>query len=199
MSGYCGVDHRSQLGDTTRVRFRFEDLELDTAAFELRRAGEAVRVEPQVFGVLACLVARHERLVSKDELLDEVWGTRFVSDATVASRVKAARRAIGDDGVGQRLIRTVTGRGYRFVAPVHVIGDGLVGTRSLAASPVDLVGRARELSALGEHLEAARCRAGAAADEGDEAECGDGQRAPLHIVLGSESRRRRDGDDVERA
>jgi predicted ATPase len=54
------------------------------------------------------------------------------------------------------MIRTVTGRGYRFVAPVHVVGDGLVGTRSLTASPVDLVGRARELSALGEHLEAAR-------------------------------------------
>jgi DNA-binding winged helix-turn-helix (wHTH) protein len=85
------------------MRFRFEDFELDTDAFELSRAGGAVRLEPQVFGVLACLLARHERLVSRDELLDEVWGTRFVSDATVASRVKAARRAIGDDGVGQRL------------------------------------------------------------------------------------------------
>jgi len=137
------------------MRFRFEDFELDTAAFELRRAGEAVRVEPQVFGVLACLVARHEQLVSKDELLDEVWGTRFVSDATVASRIKAARRAIGDDGVAQRLIRTVTGRGYRFVAPVEATGERRAATRPASAAPVDLVGRAQELSALEEYLDAA--------------------------------------------
>jgi DNA-binding winged helix-turn-helix (wHTH) protein len=137
------------------VRFRFEEFELDTDAFELRRAGESMRVEPQVFGVLACLIARHERLVSRDELLDEVWGTRFVSDATVASRVKAARRAIGDDGSAQRLIRTVTGRGYRFVGRVEVVEHRRTTPESLARPPVDLVGRQEQLSALEEHLRAA--------------------------------------------
>jgi DNA-binding winged helix-turn-helix (wHTH) protein/predicted ATPase len=137
------------------VRFRFEEFELDTDAFELRRAGESVRLEPQVFGVLACLVGRHERLVSRDELLDEVWGTRFVSDATVASRVKAARRAIGDDGTAQRLIRTVTGRGYRFVGGVETVDHGPPARESLAPCPVELVGREGQLSVLGEQRRAA--------------------------------------------
>jgi DNA-binding winged helix-turn-helix (wHTH) protein/tetratricopeptide (TPR) repeat protein len=136
------------------MRFRFEDFELDTEAFELRRTGESVRVEPQVFAVLAYLVARRDRLVSRDELLDEVWGTRFVSDATVASRVKAARRAIGDDGVAQRLIRTVTGRGYRFVAPVEMTDGARIAPQQSAPSEPDLVGRADELASLAQHLQA---------------------------------------------
>jgi pimeloyl-ACP methyl ester carboxylesterase/DNA-binding winged helix-turn-helix (wHTH) protein len=98
--------------------YRFEDCELDSARFELRRSGEAVHVERQVFDVLAYLLAHRERVVTKSELLDAVWGDRFVSDSALTSRLKAARRAIGDDGRVQRLISTVHGVGYRFVAPV---------------------------------------------------------------------------------
>jgi pimeloyl-ACP methyl ester carboxylesterase/DNA-binding winged helix-turn-helix (wHTH) protein len=94
----------------------FEDCELDTDRYELRRAGAAVAVEPQVFDVLAHLVANRDRVVDKHELLDAVWHTRFVTESTLTSRIKAARRAIGDDGRTQRLIRTVHGRGYRYVA-----------------------------------------------------------------------------------
>ncbi|WP_099247370.1 alpha/beta fold hydrolase [Mycobacterium sp. shizuoka-1] len=77
-----------------------------------------IRVEPQVFDVMVQLVANHERVVTKDELFDSVWGGRFVGEAALTSRIKAARRALGDDGESQRYIRTVRGRGYRFVGPV---------------------------------------------------------------------------------
>src|SRR3712207_3755414 len=95
-----------------------EDLELDTAVFELRRDGRPVPVEPQVFDVLAYLVAHRDRVVAKEELMDAVWGGRFVSESAVTSRVKQVRRALGDDGHEQRLVRTHHGRGYRFVGPV---------------------------------------------------------------------------------
>jgi pimeloyl-ACP methyl ester carboxylesterase/DNA-binding winged helix-turn-helix (wHTH) protein len=98
--------------------YRFGDCELDLERFELRRAGEAVHVEPQVFEVLAYLVSHRERVVPKTELLDAVWGNRFVSDSALTSRLKAARRAVGDDGRRQSVIATVHGRGYRFVAPL---------------------------------------------------------------------------------
>ncbi|HEX4982210.1 MAG TPA: alpha/beta fold hydrolase [Ilumatobacteraceae bacterium] len=98
------------------MRFTFENCELDPGRYEVRRDGEAVAVEPQVFDVLVHLVRHRDRVVSKEELLDEVWGDRFVSESALTSRIKAARRAIGDDGTAQRMIRTVHGRGYRFVA-----------------------------------------------------------------------------------
>lgn len=98
--------------------FVFADCELDPDRFELRRDGAVQSVEPQVFDVLALLLEERHRVVTKDELLDTVWGDRFVSESTLTSRVKAARRAIGDDGTKQRLIRTVRGRGYQFVGEV---------------------------------------------------------------------------------
>src|SRR5919206_374086 len=97
----------------------FEDLELDLAQVELRRGGARVPVEPQVFEVLAYLVQHRDRVVPKEELMDNVWGGRFVSESAVTSRIKQARQAIGDDGQAQRLIRTVHGRGYRFVGPAR--------------------------------------------------------------------------------
>lgn len=96
----------------------FDDCELDLDRRELRREGVLVSVEPQVFDVLAYLMAHRERVVTKHELLDEVWGTRFVSESALTSRIKSARRAVGDTGRDQRIVRTVHGRGYRFVAEV---------------------------------------------------------------------------------
>jgi len=111
------------------VIFVFEDCELDLDRFELRRAGKVRPVEPQVFDLLAVLIRERRRVVPKEELLDTVWGSRFVSESALTSRVKAARQAIGDDGRGQRLIRTVHGRGYQFVAPVEeaVQSDAVAG------------------------------------------------------------------------
>lgn len=98
--------------------WRFDDFTLDTARFELRRRDEAIRVEPQVFDVLSHLVTNHQRCVSKQELFDTVWRGRFVGEAALTSRIMAARRAVGDDGESQRLIRTVRGRGYQFVGTI---------------------------------------------------------------------------------
>lgn len=108
--------------------YAFEDCELDPRCFELRRAGELVHVERQVFEVLAHLVAHRDRVVAKAELLDTVWGDRFVSESALTSRLKAARRAVGDDGRQQRVIATVHGVGYRFVAPVHATAPAQVET-----------------------------------------------------------------------
>ena len=93
----------------------FRDYELDLGVQELRRAGEIVHVEPQVFDLLVYLVRNRERVVSKDELLDAIWEGRIVSEAALSSRINAARRAIGDTGNDQALIRTVHKRGFRFV------------------------------------------------------------------------------------
>jgi pimeloyl-ACP methyl ester carboxylesterase/DNA-binding winged helix-turn-helix (wHTH) protein len=102
---------------TGRV-WRFDDFVLDTARYELRRDGDVIRVEPQVFDVMTHLVSNHERFVTKEELFDTVWGGRFVGEAALTSRIKAARHALGDDGESQRYIRTVRGRGYQFVGAI---------------------------------------------------------------------------------
>jgi DNA-binding winged helix-turn-helix (wHTH) protein/tetratricopeptide (TPR) repeat protein len=96
--------------------YRFGPFELDLATVELRDGGQVRKLEPQVFALLALLVENRERLVSKEEIIDKVWDGRVVSDAAVASRVKSARQALGDDGKAQRFVRTIHGQGYRFVA-----------------------------------------------------------------------------------
>jgi DNA-binding winged helix-turn-helix (wHTH) protein len=99
--------------------YAFADCELDLARGELRRGGQLCHVEPQVFAVLAYLVEHRDRLVTSAELLEHVWQNRFVTPATLNSRLKAVRHAIGDDGREQQIIRTLRGRGFRFVAPVR--------------------------------------------------------------------------------
>jgi TolB-like protein len=103
--------------------YRFGGFELDLARAELRAGGEPCPLEPQVFALLAMLVEHRERLVSRDELIEKVWDGRIVTDAAIASRVKSARQALGDDGQAQRFIRTVHGKGFRFVAEVKASRD----------------------------------------------------------------------------
>jgi predicted ATPase/DNA-binding winged helix-turn-helix (wHTH) protein len=98
--------------------YQFDDCELDPGRILLRRGGDEVAVEPQVFDLLHCLIEHRGQLMTKEELLDTVWGDRFVGESALTSRVKSARRAVGDDGTAQRIIRTVHGKGYEFVAPV---------------------------------------------------------------------------------
>jgi TolB-like protein/Flp pilus assembly protein TadD len=96
----------------------FGEHELDLPCQELRRRGEVVRVEPQVFDLLVLLIENRDRIVSKDEILDRIWDGRAVSEAALSSRINAARRAVGDNGEAQRLIRTYHKRGFRFVGEV---------------------------------------------------------------------------------
>ena len=116
--GVDDVGPTASSATTETTVIRFADCELDLSLHELRREGERVHVEPQVFDVLAHLARRRGVLVTKEELLDEVWGDRFVSESALSSRIKAARQATGDDGRAQRVIRTVHGRGFTFVAEV---------------------------------------------------------------------------------
>lgn len=99
----------------------FDGYELDTERYELRRDGSPVKLERQVFDVLSYLVQNGDRLVPKDELLDKIWGDRFVGEAALNTRVMEARKAIGDSGREQRLIKTVHRRGYRFAGEVRTL------------------------------------------------------------------------------
>src|SRR5262245_65855708 len=101
------------------MTFIFDDCELQWDRRELCRKGVITHVEPQVFDVLAYLVQHRDRVVSKDELIRVVWAGRFVSDDTLTSRVRAARRAIGDTGADTRLIRSIAGRGFGFGVGVY--------------------------------------------------------------------------------
>jgi DNA-binding winged helix-turn-helix (wHTH) protein len=100
------------------VIYAFAEYELDTSLLELRRNGQRCPMEPQVFDVLAHLVEHRDRVVRRQELLDHVWPEGFVSDSALSSRIMAARKAIGDSGETQQLIRTVHRRGFRFVGQV---------------------------------------------------------------------------------
>jgi TolB-like protein len=102
--------------------YLFEDFALDGDRRELRRGNDLISVEPQVFDLLQYLIRNRERVVSKDDLVDAVWQGRIVSDATLASRINAARSALQDNGEQQRLIRTILRRGLRFVGTVREEG-----------------------------------------------------------------------------
>jgi len=137
------------------VIYAFAGCELDTERFEVRRGGKRQPVEPQVFDVLVHLVRNRDRLVTREELLARVWGHSYVSDATVSSRLMAARKAIGDDGTAQSLIRTVRGRGYRCVGRVAEAPEAPTAA-GLPTSPAALpIGRERERAELHRLLEAA--------------------------------------------
>lgn len=124
--------------------YRFVDCEVDLASRELRCAGATVHLEPQAFDLLVQLIEHRDGVVTKNELLDGVWGHRFVSEANLTTRVKEVRRAVGDDGARQDIIRTVRGRGYRFVGAVD---DGV-----RRVSSMELVGRDELIATITERL-----------------------------------------------
>ena len=100
--------------------FVFEDYVLDQERRELTLRGQVVAVGPQVFDLLLQLVSNRDRVVSKDDLLKAVWSGRIVSESTITSHINAVRKAIGDTGEEQRLVRTVARKGYRFVGEIKV-------------------------------------------------------------------------------
>jgi adenylate cyclase len=105
------------------MRYRFSDCELDETRYALTRDGADVHVQPQVLDLLLLLLRNPGRLIGRDEIVEAIWQGRAISDSAVASRVKAARQAIGDDGQQQRFIQTVSRRGFRFIPPVEAIDD----------------------------------------------------------------------------
>ncbi len=99
--------------------YQFENYSFDVDRQELRRGPELVTIEPQVLDLLHYLIRNRERVVSKDDLIANVWNGRIVSESTLTSRITSARQAIGDSGEQQRLIRTIPRKGLRFVGEVR--------------------------------------------------------------------------------
>src|SRR5262247_27622 len=97
----------------------FGDCELDRELYQLRRRGRPIRLEPKVFDVLLHLLEHRERVVTKAELLDALWPGEALSESVLPRAIAAARRAVGDTRAKARVIETVHGRGYRFVAAVE--------------------------------------------------------------------------------
>ncbi len=97
---------------------RFAEFDIDVDAAELRRNGQPVKIEPQVFDLIVFLASRPGRILSREDIVDGVWHGRAVSDSAISTRINAARRALGDDGTTKRFIKTVHGRGFRFEVPV---------------------------------------------------------------------------------
>jgi len=117
------------------LRYRFDAYELDAPARELRTARGPVALPPKSFDCLVYLLERRERAVGRDELISAVWGRIDVSDALLGQTLARARRAVGDTGEEQRVIRTVARFGYHWVAPVEIIGDDAL-PGAVAAGPV---------------------------------------------------------------
>lgn len=106
------------------MRYRVGDYVLDLRKFEVRKDDRLLAAEPQVLSLLFLLVENRDRLVTKDELIEAVWDNRAVTDSALSSRVKSARQLLGDDGEAQRMIRTVHGKGFRFVGEVTACENG---------------------------------------------------------------------------
>lgn len=154
------------------MKYIFDDFELDTTRAELRQGGQDVAIEPKTYALLCLLVDSHDRLVSKDEVVEKIWDGRAVSESVVSTGIKSARRALGDDGDNQKYIKTLRGRGFRFVAPVKInsaahpksasdvtqadaeTGQIAQSKPSIAILPFKLVGYSDKFTALADALPA---------------------------------------------
>ena len=136
-------------------KYLFAEFEIDLGQQELRRLGQAVHIEPQVFDLIVHLVRNRDRIVSKDELIETIWNGRIISEAALSSRINGARRALGDNGSDQAMIRTLHKRGFRFVGDVEAIEAPMTdaAARPVPDAPGRVAGRvsvASEVSRLGD-------------------------------------------------
>lgn len=136
------------------MRYFFEDCVLDTDRRELSRGPDVVPTTPQVLDLLGYLIRSRDRVVSKDDLINAIWNGRIVSDAALTTRLNAVRRAIGDSGGQQRLIKTFPKKGFRFVGVVHVEDrcSGIAVISDAPAEPPKLGRAARKAAVLVPHL-----------------------------------------------
>ncbi|MBX3636554.1 MAG: winged helix-turn-helix domain-containing protein, partial [Rubrivivax sp.] len=143
------TDAAARAGAAPPLRLAFGPFVLDGPGGRLLRDGAAVDLAPKPFAVLAHLAARPGVLVSKDELLDAVWGHRFVSDSVLKVAINTLRGALGEDAKAPRWIETVARRGYRFAAlPAAGTEPALAAEPMPAPTTPPLVGRADALQVL---------------------------------------------------
>src|SRR5262244_4626764 len=109
------------------MRYVFGEWTLDTQRAELSRAGRICQLRRKVFQALGYLLAHADRVISKQELCEQVWPQQFISEAALETTIKAVRQAIGDSGRGQQLIQTIYGQGYRFLAAVEAHPEAAAG------------------------------------------------------------------------
>src|SRR5262245_25970427 len=116
------------------MRYVFDDCTLDTERYELRRASVRIPLRPKVFQLLTYLITHRDRVVLKDELVAHLWPKQFVGDAALKSCIMTARKAVGDAGRSQRIIQTLHGYGYRFVAAIST-GEQMALARVAGPTP----------------------------------------------------------------
>jgi DNA-binding winged helix-turn-helix (wHTH) protein/tetratricopeptide (TPR) repeat protein/type II secretory pathway predicted ATPase ExeA len=137
--------------------YQFGDCEVDTKLLEVRRDGERCPLEPLEFDLLVFLIEHRDRVITRDELLDALWPGRVVTDSALSSRIKAVRAAVGDTGKAQSIVKTVHGRGYRFVAELSNV-PAPVAAPATAATVIPktaAVGRDAEIGKLTRWLDRA--------------------------------------------
>ena len=122
------------------MRYVFGGCTLDTEQYILYRPDGLTQLQSKVFQVLLYLLTHRDRVISKQELSEQVWPEQFISDATLEGVIKAVRRAVGDDGRTQWCIQTRRGHGYHFIAPVNIVGD-MAAESEIAAGPSDATRR----------------------------------------------------------
>lgn len=120
--------------------YTFDSFEINSDKFELRREGKLQHVERLVFNLILFLVQNPGKVISREEIVDEVWGGRIVSDTTISTAIKSARKVLGDDGDQQKIIKTIRGRGVHFLSDVKVGGnDSKEKTNPHTMSPISSV------------------------------------------------------------
>jgi TolB-like protein len=151
--------------------YEFDAFEIDTDKVELRGHGRVLPIEPRPYALLLLLVENRERLVTKDEIIEKIWDGRFISEAAISTAVRTLRQVLEDDGSAQKYVRTVRGRGFRFVAPVRLrspasatvempagsrppSGPELIGRPVIAVTPFRLLGSADATPAIAEAVPA---------------------------------------------
>ena len=99
--------------------YQLGNIEIDEDNFKLFDNGQLIAVEPQVFDLIIYLIKHRDRLISRQELFEQLWTGREVSDTSLSNHIKSARKVLGDDGNLQHVISTIRGRGYQFVAQIN--------------------------------------------------------------------------------
>jgi DNA-binding winged helix-turn-helix (wHTH) protein len=151
--------------------YEFDAYEIDTDKVELRSNGAVLSIEPRPYALLSLLVENRERVVSREEIIEKIWDGRAISDAAISTAIRTLRQVLNDDGAAQKFVRTVRGRGFRFVAavklrsptPVQVnlpispqgpATPGDAGRPVIAVTPFRLYGTADLIPAIGEAVPA---------------------------------------------
>lgn len=114
------------------MKYHLAEFVIDTTQFQISSAGEVIAIEPKVFDLIVYLIENRQRLISREELFDQVWGGREVSDTSLSNHVKSARKALGDNGDLQKVVKTVRGRGYQFIANLNEVTPNIDSASTLS-------------------------------------------------------------------